>query len=167
VAAGGGRATAIVDVLVPCVLALSLVTACSTGATAEPSGGPRQASGISREEYCAMGGHVVTRITAEQERTAVVVRWSEFTSSLDERVFRVYRRSGPAAPWSRVAEVELPPGHGGSWRDPAPPPPNATSPDTTQYAVTQVSSTCGEGRLCAGAPPAQQCSLATVPRREQ
>ena len=161
---------AFVGLLVPCLLA-----ACGPGGvtTTEPTRGPRgssghlqQSKGISREEYCAMGGHVVTRVIAVQDQAAVVVRWSEFTSSLDQRVFRVYRRSGPDAPWSRVAEVELPPGHGGSWRDPAPLPRNSAPLDTTQYAVTQVTSTCGEGRLCTGTPPVGQCSLATVSRRE-
>jgi hypothetical protein len=109
-----------------------------------------------------MGGPVITRITAEQEQAAVVVRWRELFESSDERVFRVYRRSGPDATWNRVAEVELQPGHGGSWRDPAP-----LTVKTAQYGVTQVGTTCGEGRLCAGTAPAQQCSQAAVTRREQ
>ena len=62
---------------------------------------------------------------------------------------------------------ELGPGNGGSWRDPSPLPGNTSSPGTTQYAVTQVSSTCGEGRLCTSTHPGAECSLATVSRREQ
>lgn len=147
VVADRGRRAAILGVLVPCVLALSLVTACGTGATDQPPGGPRQTGGISREEYCA-GRPVIVRITAQQERAAVVVRWRELFESRDDRTFRVYRRSGPDARWSRVAEVELPPGKGGSWLDPSHPPSR-----TTQYGVTQVTSTCGEDRLCAGTPP--------------
>jgi hypothetical protein len=134
-----------------CVLA-----ACGPGDAA--SDGP---TGISREEYCAMGSPVITRVTAEQQQSSVVVRWRELFGSLDERNFRVYRRSGPDAQWSRVAEVELPSGNGGSWRDTAP-----LAADTAEYGVTQVGE-CGEGRLCAGTGPAQQCSVAAVARRER
>jgi hypothetical protein len=153
---------ALVGVVVPCLGMLPLVTACGAGGRDEPSGGPRAASGISRKEYCAMGRPVITRITAEQEQATVVVRWREVFESLDERVFRVYRRSGPDAPWARVAEVTLPPGNGGSWRDPAP-----LTVGTAQYGMTQVTTTCGEGRLCTSTAPGAQCSLATVARREQ
>lgn len=154
--AGRRHLTGAVVVTTSCVLA-----ACGPGGSESADGPPASGGGISRKEYCA-GRPVITRITAQQERTAVVVRWSEVFSSLDDRTFRVYRRSGPDAPWSRVAEVELPPGNGGSWRDAAPSPSR-----TTQYGVTQVNSTCGEGRLCTSTHPGAECSLATVVRREQ
>lgn len=97
-----------------------------------------------------MGSPVITRVTAEEEQSSVVVRWRELFGSLDERNFRVYRRSGPDAQWSRVAEVELPSGNRGSWRDTAP-----LAADTAEYGVTQVGE-CGEGRRRHGSGAAVQ-----------
>ena len=134
---------------------VALLAACAHSGAA-----PADPTGISREEYCAAGGPVIPRVTAEQEQASVAVRWQELFGSLDERVFRVYRRSGPAGQWSRIAEVELPPGNGGSYRDTAP-----LAAATAEYGVTQVGE-CGEGRLCVGTGPARQCSVAAVARRQ-
>ena len=106
-----------------------------------------------------MGSPVITRVTAEEEQSSVVVRWRELFGSLDERNFRVYRRSGPDAQWSRVAEVELPSGNGGSWRDTAP-----LAADRRSTASPRIGE-CGEAG--AGTGPAQQCSVAAVARRER
>lgn len=107
-----------------------------------------------------MGTPAMTSVTAHQEASAVVLEWRELFSSLDERDFWVYRRSSPDSSWSRVAEVKLPPGNGGSYRDTAP-----LAAATAQYGVTQVGE-CGEGTLCVGTAPVQQCNVADVARRE-
>lgn len=107
-----------------------------------------------------MGTPAMTSVTAEQEASGVVLQWRELFSSLDERVFRVYRRSSPGSSWSRVAEVTLPAGNGGTYRDPAP-----LAADTAQYGVTQVGE-CGEGQLCVGAAPVQHCNVAGVAHRK-
>jgi hypothetical protein len=137
------------------VALVGVLAACAPGGTAATD-----PTGISREEYCAMGTPAMTSVTAQQEASGVVLQWRELFSSLDERVFRVYRRSSPRSSWSRVAEVTLPAGNGGTYRDPAP-----LAADTAQYGVTQVGE-CGEGQLCVGAAPVQQCNVADVARRK-
>ena len=108
-----------------------------------------------------MGTPAMTSVAAQQEASAVVLQWRELFASLEERVFRVYRRSSPGSSWSRVAEVKLPAGNGGTYRDIAP-----LAADMAQYGVTQVGA-CGEGQLCVGPAPAQQCNIADVARRER